>query len=54
MKKIVIEIETFIPDDFDLDNERSELFDLEVDIKRKFEEITGYSVLNIYTKIEDI
>ena len=51
MGKIDLEIEINIPDDFDMDNRKRELWQLEQDIKAKFEEITGYTILNIYAKI---
>ncbi len=52
MEKIIIELEIKIPSDFDSEYEQSELRQLEYDVKEKFEEITGYSIINIWTKIE--
>jgi hypothetical protein len=51
MGKIELEIIINIPDDFDMENKKRELWQLEQDIKEKFEEITGYKISNIYAKI---
>lgn len=52
MDKIELEIIINIPDDFDMENKKRELWQLEQDVKEKFEEITGYEILNIYGKIK--
>jgi len=52
MGKIVLEIVINIPDDFDMENTKRELWQLEQDVKEKFEEITGYTISNIYAKIK--
>jgi len=52
-KKIVIEIEIDIPDEFDINCSDSEMFQLKHDIERRFEEVTGYSIQNVYIEIKD-
>jgi len=51
-QKINIEIEITLPDDFSVDS-KSEIFQLECDIKERFEEITGYRIKNIFINVVD-
>lgn len=52
MEKIVLTIEIEIPENFYFEYIKSELRDLENDVRYKFEEITGYAIKNIYAEIE--